>query len=241
MPHRQYFMRLASIFAVEFLWLSIAPLNRADWAVENIIVLVSVIVLGISYQRFLMSRVSYTLIFLFMYLHQIGAHYTYSQVPYESFFIQHFGISVNQLFGFTRNHFDRLVHFLYGLLLVYPAREFYWRIANVRGFWGYFFPLQLIIASSAIYEMFEWGAAEFFGDDLGVAYLGTQGDIWDAHKDMLLAGLGALIGMAINVLINLKRQANFAEEWQRSLTVKHQQPLDEGSLDKMQASVKINH
>ncbi len=86
-----------------------------------------------------------------------------------------------------RNHFDRLVHFGYGLLLAYPIREMFLRIGNVRGFWGYFLPLDLTMSTSMLYELIEWGAAEFFGGELGAAYLGTQGDVWDAHKDMALA------------------------------------------------------
>ena len=98
-------------------------------------------------------------------------------------------------FAGGRNHFDRLVHFLYGLLLAYPIREMFLRIGNVRGFWGYFLPLDLTMSTSMLYELIEWAAAELIGGDLGAAYLGTQGDVWDAHKDMALASMGALIAM----------------------------------------------
>ena len=80
---------------------------------------------------------------------------------------------------------------MYGLLLAYPIREVFLRVAEVRGFWGYFFPMEFTMATSMMYELVEWGASVVFGGDLGAAYLGTQGDIWDAHKDMLMASIGA--------------------------------------------------
>ena len=79
---------------------------------------------------------------------------------------------------------DRLVHFLYGLLIAYPIREMFLRIGNVRGFWGYFLPLDLTMSTSMLYELIEWGTAVTVGKDLGQAYLGTQGDVWDAHNDI---------------------------------------------------------
>ena len=84
------------------------------------------------------------------------------------------GYSLNEAMGWERNHFDRAIHFSYGLLLAYPIREIFLRIANVRGFWGYFLPLDLTMSTSMMFELFEWGAAELFGGDLGMAYLGTR-------------------------------------------------------------------
>ena len=121
------------------------------------------------------------------------------------------------------------MHFLYGLLIAYPIREMFLRIGNVRGFWGYFLPLDLTMSTSMIYELIEWGAAVALGGDLGAAYLGTQGDIWDAHKDMSLASLGALIAMTITALINRRMQRDFAGEWAESIRVKRIRPLGEGS------------
>jgi putative membrane protein len=103
----------------------------------------------------------------------------------------------------------------------------------VKGFWGYFFPLVITISSSAIYEMVEWGAAEIFGGDLGIAYLGTQGDVWDAQKDMALASLGAFIAMIITALININLQRDFAREWNESLNVKRKRPLGEDEIMRM--------
>jgi len=139
-------------------------------------------------------------------------------------------VRLNDLLGLERNSFDRLVHFSYGLLMAYPMRELFLRVANARGFWGYFLPLDLTLSTSALFELFEWVAAELFGGDLGIAYLGSQGDIWDAQKDMALAGLGAAIAMTITLLVNRRLQRDFNREWAESLRVKHALPLGEVEL-----------
>jgi len=172
------------------------------------------------------SRVSYTLIFLFLCLHTVGAHYTYSLVPYDDWWRALTGRSLNSLLGWERNNFDRVVHFSYGLLLAYPIREIFLRVAEVRGFWAYFLPMDVTLSTSALYELIEWGAAEFFGGDLGAAYLGTQGDIWDAQKDMALAALGAVIAMAITALVNWKAQRDLARDWADSLKPERQRLAD---------------
>lgn len=182
---------------------------------------------------FPLSRIYYTLIFIFLLLHEIGSHYTYALVPYDDWFKNITGSTLNSILGFERNHFDRLVHFCYGLLLAYPIREIFIRVADVKGFWSYFLPLDLTMSTSMIYELVEWGAAEVVGGDLGMAYLGTQGDVWDAHKDMGLASIGALIAMMIVALINSKLQRDFAKEWNESLSVHHKEPLGEDEIARM--------
>jgi putative membrane protein len=229
-PHRKYLALLAAVFAVEFAVLAIAPHHRADWVLENILVLAGALVLGLSAKNFPLSRISYTLIFLFLVLHEVGAHYTYAEVPYDEWFQSLLGFSLNDSMGWERNHFDRLIHFAFGLLLAYPIRELYCRIADVRGFWGYFLPLELTMAASMLYELIEWGAAVVFGGELGMAYLGTQGDVWDAHKDMLLASMGALIAMLITMAINFLIQRDYASEMWDSLKPKHSKPLGEDEI-----------
>lgn len=228
--HRKYLLVLAVLFAVIWAALAVSPLFREDWMLENALVVVFAVVLVASWRRFPLSRVSYTLIFLFLCLHEVGAHYTYSLVPYEQWTQALFGLSLNEAMGWERNHFDRLVHFCYGLLLAYPVREVFLRVANVRGFWGYFLPLDVTMSTSMFYELIEWGAAAQLGGELGMAYLGTQGDIWDAHKDMALASLGALIAMGVVVAINLSLQRDFAREWVDSLKVKQTEPLGESAI-----------
>ncbi len=231
--HRLYLAILGLALLAVFAALAIDPHDRADWALENALVVVFVAALAVAYRGFVFSRVSYTLIFVYLCLHEVGAHYTYSEVPYDAWTQALFGVSLNDLFGWRRNHFDRLVHFLYGLLLAYPVRELFLRVASVRGFWGYFLPLDLTMSTSMAFELFEWAAAEYFGGDLGVAYLGTQGDQWDAQKDMALASLGALIAMSLTAAINVWLQRDFAREWTESLRAKDTRPLGEEALARM--------
>ena len=232
-PHLRYLTILGAVFAVFWGLLAINPADRHDWALENALVLAFVIGIAASYRHFTFSRVSYTLIFVFLCLHAIGAHYTYAEVPYDAAWKALTGSTFNELMGWERNHFDRLVHFSYGLLFAYPLREVFLRVAQARGFWGYFLPLDFTLATSALFELFEWAAATFFGGDLGVAYLGTQGDVWDAHKDMLLAGIGATVAMIVTALINARLQRDFAREWNESLRVKQAQPLGEDEIGRM--------
>lgn len=206
--------------------LGVAPHDRADWLLENSLMFGALGVLVATRRKLPLSRVSYTLIFLFLCLHSVGAHYTYSLVPYDVWFEALTGRTL----GDGRNHYDRLVHFCYGLLLAYPAREVFLRVADVRGFWGYFLPLDVTMATSMLYELIEWAAASAFGGELGVAYLGTQGDPWDAQKDMALATIGAIIAMSITAAINWRFQRDFARAWAESLRVKHPEPLGEDAL-----------
>jgi putative membrane protein len=231
--YRRYCLFTLSLFALLWLALAIAPRDRADWALENVLVVALVPALLASLRWFPLSRLSWTLVLLFLALHAVGAHYTYSEVPYDAWSQALLGFRVNDALGLERNHFDRLVHFSYGLLLAYPMRELFLRVADARGFWGYFLPLDLTLSTSAIFELFEWGAAELFGGDLGVAYLGTQGDQWDAQKDMALAGLGALIAMALTLAVNPRWQRDFNREWTESLRVKRRRPLGEVALARM--------
>jgi putative membrane protein len=233
MSHHRYLLVLAVLFGLLWTALAIAPWHRADWALENALVAVFVVVVALTYKRLTLSRVSYTLIFLFLCLHEVGAHYTYAEVPYDQWFKALTGETFNSLVGWQRNNFDRVIHFSYGLLLAYPVREVFWRVAQARGFWGYFLPLDLTMSTSMMFELFEWVAAEIFGGDLGQAYLGTQGDVWDAHKDMALASLGALVAMLITYALNRTLQRDFAAEWAESLRVKHAQPLGEDEIARM--------
>lgn len=233
MPHRHFLLLLAILLGIEFVVLAIAPNDRKDWLLENVLAVLFVGALFASYRKLTLSRISYFLIFLFLSLHLIGAHYTYSLVPYDSWFESLTGRSLDSLLGWERNNFDRIVHFAYGLLLAYPVREVFQRVARLRGFWGYFFPLDITMSTSLLYELIEWGAAAVFGGDLGQAYLGTQGDLWDAHKDMAFASLGALIAMLITAGINLRLQRDFAAEWNESLRVKNNWPLGEDEMRRL--------
>jgi putative membrane protein len=232
MSHRRYLITLGIVFSVVWVVSAINPSHPDDWLLENALVALFVPAIIVSYRWFVFSRVSMTLIFLFLCLHELGAHYTYAEVPYDDWIRSLTGRSLNEAMGWERNHFDRFVHFCYGLLLAYPIREIFLRVANVRGFWGYFLPMDLTMSTSMIYELIEWAAAELFGGDLGMAYLGTQGDVWDAHRDMALASLGAFIAMSVTMLLNLWLQRDFSREWAESLRVKGAEPLGENAIAK---------
>lgn len=229
----RYNLTLLCVFLVFWLVLAVSPADRETWLLENMLVFVSVPLLVWGYGHLELSRISCTLLTLFFCLHAIGAHYTYSLVPYDDAWRAVFGRSLNETLGFSRNHYDRLVHFLFGALLAYPCRELFIRVAGVKGFWGYFLPVILMMSFSLLYELIEWGAAVTFGGDLGVHYLGTQGDEWDGHRDMALASLGAVFCMLVTMTINVSLQRDFAREWQESLRVKDATPLGEVAIARM--------
>ncbi len=177
------------------LWtvLAIDPHDRQDWLIENLLALATIATLLVTYRRFQFSVPSYLLITAFLSLHAVGAHYTYAEVP--------FGFWLQQVFGLARNPFDRLVHFAYGLLLAYPLREILIRLAGVEEFWSYYLPVSGMLAQSGFFEIVEAVVAQLVSPELGAAYLGTQGDEWDAQKDMVAAFAGALLCMTLTLVI----------------------------------------
>src|SRR4051812_23873492 len=222
---------LGAFLLYDVAW-AIRPVDVKDWALENVLSVLFLAFLVWGYRLgFRFTNISYTCMFVFLCLHTIGAHYTYSLVPYNEWTRRLFGTPLNDWFGFQRNHFDRLVHFSFGLLMAYPIRELFMRVAGARGFWGYYLPLDLTMSFSLVYELIEWAAAIHFGGSLGTAYVGDQGDPWDAQKDMALASLGALISMCIVAFINWKFDKRFGAEMRDSLTVrKDVGPLGEEKL-----------
>ena len=201
----RFLLGLAVPYAVLWALLAWHPNDRHDWVLENVLIVAAIALLAASWRVFPLQRASYVLIAIFLTLHTVGAHYTYAEVPYDAWFRRLFGTGLNELLGWQRNNFDRVVHFAYGLLLAVPVRELFVRVVKVRGFWSYFLPLDLTMSTSMLYELIEWAVAMLFGGDLGMAYLGTQGDIWDAHKDMALASLGALLTMLLVAAINSRK------------------------------------
>lgn len=188
---------LLAIYAVVWSVCAIDPWFPADWLVENILVFIFVPVVIHHYRVAPLSNLAYVTLFLFFCLHSVGSHYTYAQVPYDSWWRALSGSTFNELMGWERNHYDRLVHFAYGLLTTVTWTELLLRrVRGIEGFWRWLLPWAFVVAHGEIYELIEWIAAVVFGGDLGDAYLGTQGDIWDAHKDMLLAALGSAITIA---------------------------------------------
>jgi putative membrane protein len=203
-PHRAYLLVLAALFACVFAASAKGAWYPYDWLLENALVLIALFVCYRIYLRRPLSRISWTLIFLFLCVHELGAHFTYAKVPYDEWSRTIFGSCANDWLGWTRNHFDRLVHFLYGLLLAHPARELLITMGAARKLWSYLLVLELAISTSAVYELFEWLVAEVVAGDLAAAYVGMQGDVWDAQKDIALAMLGALFGLGTSALLRQK-------------------------------------
>jgi putative membrane protein len=226
----RYPLWLLAAFGVYWGLMAVRPVYFKNWVLENVLTVIFIGVLVWTRRRFPLSNVSYTLIFVYLCLHTLGAHYSYSNVGYDRVFRAAFGRGLNEMMGWRRNHFDRFVHFCFGFLLSYPIREVFCRVAGARGFWGYYLPLDVTMSFSMLYELIEWGAAAKFGGDLGQAYLGTQGDEWDAHRDMALATAGAVITMSVVAFINWKFDKQFGSEWRDSLAVKGAAPLGEVKL-----------
>jgi putative membrane protein len=205
----KYKIFLFLVFLAVWIWAAIDPLYRDGWLLENLLVFIFVPIIILAGFYFKLSNLSYTLITIFMILHVIGSHTTYAEVP--------FGFFLQDLFNSSRNMYDRLVHFCFGLLLFYPIREIFLRLSKTRGFWGFWFPVELTFALAAIYEIIEWLTAIFVDPAAGLAFLGSQGDVWDAQKDMLLAGLGAILSSVITFFVRFKYDRNLWREFVDSL------------------------
>ena len=195
---------LFAAFAVIWLALAWAPWYREDWALENVLGGLGLLWLGRRHRTAPFSDTAYVLLFVFGVLHEIGAHHTYSEVPYDAWARALTGHTVSDALGLARNHFDRLAHFAFGLLLFRPVREYVETDGPLPGAASYLYPVALLATMSLVFELFEWGAAAVFGGDLGQAYLGTQGDVWDAQKDMALALLGSVIAAVAAMLLARK-------------------------------------
>jgi len=185
---------LLASYLVVWVALAVSPVDRHDWLLENLLAVSTVMTLVLTYRRFSFSDVSYVLITLFMILHAIGAHYTYAKVP--------FGFWMKDAFDLSRNHFDRIVHFAFGLLLAYPAYDLFLRAAKVRKEWALFMAAVAVISVSGLFEVIESWVAQLVSPELGNAYLGTQGDIWDAQKDMTMAIIGSIITVGLTYAIS---------------------------------------
>jgi len=186
--------------------MAIAPADRQFWAVASVLPVLLVIVLIVSHRAFPLSNTSYLLITLYLTLHTIGVHYTYAKVPA--------GMWLGQLLELNRNHFDRIVHFSFGFLLTYPLEELFRLLTRVKGWVTYYLPVITILGLSGLWEIIESWVARAARPDLGLAVLGSQGDIWDAQKDMTAAFYGSILSVLIVVIFRMLAQESdeFTEE-----------------------------
>lgn len=199
MPFRRNLALQLMVSWLVVLWIvtAVRPWYPRDWLLENLLVFAYAILLVATYRRFAFSNLSYGLFTLFLSLHLVGAHYTYAEVP--------FGFWLRDALGLARNHYDRIVHFSFGLLIAYPLRELLLRAAGLRVAWSYAMGVVLVLAFSAFYESLEAVTAMIVSPELGAAYLGTQGDEWDAQKDSALAMMGAVVAMLLTWVANRSR------------------------------------
>ncbi|WP_299703471.1 DUF2238 domain-containing protein [uncultured Pontibacter sp.] len=192
---RPLHMVYTAIFVAFWAYTGITTPDLLNWVLENSLTLSMVIILAAFYNIFRFTDTSYTLIFLFMLLHVYGSYYQYADNP--------FGEWMKGQFNFQRNHYDRIVHFGFGLLLSYPLYEIARRGFRLSLFLSSVLVLSLIMSLSAVYEIVEWVVADlvYDGDEQGMAYLGMQGDIWDAQKDLAMALFGGVIAIGLAILL----------------------------------------
>ena len=171
-----------------FVLLGIDPHDRAVWWAENIPILLIVAVLVATYPRYRFSAASYLMMAVLIVLHTIGGHFTFERVPFGW---------VTDLFGFERNHYDRMAHFSVGFY-AFALAELLLEKRMVRSpLLLYTFPVFAILSVAGLYEIFEWLYAISADASAGIAVLGSQGDVWDAQKDMLSDGLGSLLAVGL--------------------------------------------
>ena len=184
--------RLPTALLVGYLVLSVVlavnPHDRATWWAENLPIWMIVAALVATHRLFRFSSAAYLMMSVLVYLHTIGGHFTFERVPFEF---------VTEFFGFERNHFDRLAHFSVGFY-AYAIVEFLWvkRLSSSRWVVS-LFAVFAIFTAAAGYEILEWIYAALSDPEAGAAFLGSQGDIWDAQKDMLADGLGSIVAVIL--------------------------------------------
>jgi putative membrane protein len=173
------------------IWTStlIGTSDMSNWILENTLVFLFLAFLILTYRYYQFSDLSYLLITVYLCLHVYGSKYTYAENP--------LGYWLMETFSTSRNHYDRIVHFSFGFLLAYPLREFFLSWLKFPTWVAWALPIEITLSVSGLYELIEWAVADVFFKAQGDAYLGTQGDIWDAQKDMFLATTGAVLATSI--------------------------------------------
>jgi putative membrane protein len=175
---------LLAVGAALLILSGIGPKDRYTWILEVAPIFVAVPILVWTYRRFPLTPLAYRLILLHACILMLGGHYTYAEVP--------LGYWMKDLFGFSRNHYDRIGHFAQGFVPAILAREILLRKTPLKsGGWLFFLVTCVCMAISAFYEFVEWWTALASGE-AAMAFLGTQGDVWDTQWDMFLAFVGAI-------------------------------------------------
>jgi putative membrane protein len=191
LPFREnrFLQWICGAMALAFLLAAYHPDTVFDWALENTLVFLFIPALIWSYRKLPLSDLSYLLILGYLCVHEFGAHYKYSDVP--------LGEWLKPLLHTQRNHYDRIAHFSFGLLLSYPMQEVFMRSAKITSMWRYYLPIECTLALSSIYEMLEAASASALSPQRLEEFVGMQGDPWDSQEDMLMAGLGSVVAMVV--------------------------------------------
>lgn len=200
----RFLKRMMVMSAAVMLVSAIHPDKVFDWFLENATVGVCILLLIVTYRKMPFSDASYTLLFVFLSVHEWGAHYKYSDVP--------LGEWLKPVLHTNRNMYDRVIHFSFGLMMTYPIQEILMRSAGVTSRWRYLLPFETVLCLSAIYEMLEAGMAMILTPERGEEFVGMQGDIFDSQKDMFVAGVGSLMALIVIALIRRRRAARAAAE-----------------------------
>ena len=164
---------------------------------QHIPTVVALAALAVFSRRYPLSNAAFTCLVIFLMLHILGARYIYSYVPYDRWMKALVGTDPTSIFHFRRNHYDRMVHFAFGLLWVLPVWEVCVRYFKVPRRFALYVAFEFVLAFSALYELFEWGLTLALAPNDANAYNGQQGDLWDAHKDMAFAMLGSLVTLGV--------------------------------------------
>lgn len=207
LPSDRYQQLLFLLFLIFFLACCLAPPYPDYLLMQHAPTVPLALLLAHLSNRFGMSRLSFSSILVFLGLHTLGARYLYSYVPYDVWSEKLVGMNITEFFGFQRNHYDRLVHFSYGLLVAIPMQEFERRHLGLSVALSSVLAIEFIIATSASYELIEWLVAIVFTADWADQFLGQQGDMFDAQKDMALAAGGAILSIGVSAVISRSRSA----------------------------------
>ena len=191
-----------AFFTINWINSYIGNTDTSNWILENTLVFIFLGFIIFTYKKYKFSDLSYLLICIYLCLHVYGSKYTYAENP--------FGYWLKDEFQLSRNHYDRIVHFSFGFLLAYPMREMFLKWLKFPGWVAWTLPIEITLSISGFYELIEWAVADVFFKAQGDAYLGTQGDIWDAQKDIFLAFSGAIIATTIVSLV--KKFGNINED-----------------------------
>lgn len=184
---------LLAAYLVLFTVCAIKPYDRGVWFAENLPIVAIVFGLALTHRRFIFSNTAYSLMAVLIFMHTIGGHFTFERVPFDWF---------SDLFGFERNHYDRIAHFSVGFY-AFAAAELLDRRRLIKARWLLFVvPVCFIFTVAAVYEIIEWLYAAASNPSAGASFLGSQGDIWDAQKDMLADGLGAIVTSLLYLMIH---------------------------------------